>query len=71
MKLADKLADIILAEQELYRQLYNKHKELERHARNLEVAVEQGRSRCRDLEEMVKASECEVKRLDDLLAVAI
>jgi hypothetical protein len=67
LKLADKLADIILAEQEHSRQLYNKYKELERHAKNLEVALEDSRKLCRDQREMIDAGTAEIRTLDGLL----
>lgn len=67
MKLADKLADIILAEQERSRQLYNKHKELERHTKAVEIALEDERRRLRDVHEMLDAAKLEVITLDGML----
>jgi hypothetical protein len=67
LKLADKLADIILAEQERSRQLYNKHKELERHTKAVEIALEDERRRLRDVHEMLDAAKLEVITLDGML----
>jgi hypothetical protein len=68
LKLADKLADIILAEQERSRQLYNKHKELERHAHSLASSLEELRKQHRDVHEMLDAAQAEVITLDGMLA---
>jgi chromosome segregation ATPase len=67
LKLADKLADIILAEQERSRQLYNKYKELERHSHSLASALEELRKQHRDVHEMLDAAKAEVVTLDGLL----
>ncbi|MGV1762810.1 hypothetical protein [Rhizobium rhizogenes] len=70
MSLANKLADIILAEKEQYRQLYNKFKDLERHAHSCASAAEQARARCLDLQAEVASLRAENAQLDKMLADA-
>jgi hypothetical protein len=63
MKLADKLADIILAEKETNRQFYNKVKELERDIQGLVMQT----MKIGDLERALKAAQAEVLTLDKML----